>query len=414
MSNWTQQTTLIPTGSQTISKTPAKYVEGVYPRMLRSGDGCVVTDLGGNLYTDFIGALGPVILGYNSHPVNKAVIAQINTGAVSMSFPHTLEYTLADSLLKARPGNEMSRFFKTGSDALSAAVRVARAFTGKNRVVVCGYHGWHDWYAVSTDRPAGIPNELKSYISHFKYNDPQSLADLFTSDDIAAVILEPVMFDAPKDGFLDEVARLAHEHDALLVFDEVVTGFRFGLGGAAAYFKQSPDLVCYSKAMGNGFPIAALSGRIEVMETFERDDVFISGTFGGELTGIAAAIATMAVLRMDDEEVVRRIWQAGQHLKDGFNTCANFLDIPVKANGFAPRTEFVFPTIEHKALFWQECAKRGVLFGYSNFISAAHRMSAVDAVLNVVEGSLRYVKEHWDAPLSAMEGKVPTLTFKKS
>lgn len=411
---WNEQLGRVPLGGQTLSKLPSKYVEGIYPRMVARGDGCVVEDYDGNCFTDYISALGPSILGYAHPKVNAAAIGAIKSGRVSLSFPNSRESDLAEIISSHNSSCEMTRFFKTGSDTLSAAVRVARAFTGRLNVAVCGYHGWHDWYAVSTDRTAGIPPELKRYIHHFKYNDLQSLKDVLDKGDFAAVIMEPVIFDAPHEGFLETVRNMADEAGALLIFDEVVTGLRFGLGGAGKYFNVSADLYCFSKALANGFPLGALSGRRDIMRTFERDDFFVSGTFGGELVSIEAAIATFIELASDKERNLKNLWRSGDHLRDQFNGIARGLDLEgVKARGYAPRVEFMFPSEAHKALFWQECAKGSVLFGYSNFCTTVHRLSAVDGSLNVVDASLRYVKEHWNDPTSVMEGKLPALTFKK-
>lgn len=403
----------VPCGTQTLSKAAEKYVKGVYPVVIAKGQGCMVEDPHGNLYVDYISALGPVILGYKHQAVTKAVKEAIEAGGPVFSLPHISEGNLAAQLASRSPIAEKSRFFKTGSDVTSAAIRVARAFTGKEVIAVCGYHGWHDWYAISTDRPQGIPLCLEPTIRKFNYNDPQSLLECFKDNDVAAVILEPVVYDAPKDNFLSEVVRIAHEHDALVIFDEIVTGFRFGAGGAASYFDVQPDLVCYSKAMANGFPLGALCGRKETMQMFERPDVLISGTFGGDIVSIAAATATLMTLDKNDSYAVKRIWSTGNRLKDSYNDLCKMLDIPSHCRGFAPRTDFVFEDFAHKALFWQECVKAGILFGYANFVSAAHSMITLDATIGVMESSLRYVKEHWNNPRAALEGEMPQSPFVK-
>jgi glutamate-1-semialdehyde 2,1-aminomutase len=313
------------------------------------------------------------------------------------------------------PAAEMTRFVKTGSDALSAAVRVARAFTGKPRVLVCGYHGWHDWYAVSTDKPCGIPENLKENVGVFKYNDIQSLRDLFTKDDVAAVVLEPVVYDGPENGFLEQVVQIAHEHEALVVFDEVVTGFRFGLGGAAGYFDVNPDLACFSKAMGNGYPIGAVCGKRDYMKMFERPDFLVSGTFNGDTVALAASFATLYALRDNEQYNIKKLWTAGNRLRTLFSDVVHMagLDGEIHIRGFAPRTDFVFPSMEHKALFWQECIKRGVLFGYANFPTAAHSSMIVENTGDAMEVAMRVVKEHWADPVSALEGEVPQSPFVK-
>ena len=403
---------LIPNGTQTLSKCPERYVEGVYPTFLAKADGFTVTDIDGNDYTDFICALGAVSVGYNHRHVNAMVKAVITDGAGLMSLPSRLEVTLSEVLSNNIPCAKKVKLFKTGSEAMSAAVRVARAFTGKDKVAVCGYHGWHDWYTASTPRALGIPASTGDNVVRFKYNDPESLRQLFIKDDIAAVILEPLIYEEPKDGFLETALKLAHEHSALLVFDEIVTGYRFGLGGAMSRFGVVPDLACFSKAMGNGFPIAALVGFPDPMNVYERPEFFVSGTYGSDGVGIAAALAVTESLKWNDETQLRRIWANGKLLRDGFNDLCNLLGIQeVSCVGQPPRTMFQFPTLAHKALFWQECVRQHVLFGYANFISAAHTASCIESTLGVCEVAMRVVKEHWDDPGAQLEGKLPQEVF---
>lgn len=410
---WASALLRIPNGTQTLSKCPDRYVNGVYPKLLKRGDGCEVVGMDERRYIDFICGLGPIILGYNNAYVNQAVMGSIRSGQVLLSLPHPDEATLADLLSCASPSWQMSKFYKTGSDALTAAVKVARAYTGKLKVAVCGYHGWHDWYTIANEKKAGIPPELGNHVAKFKYNDLESLEAILKSGDCAAVVMEPVVYDAPKGNFLAEVARLAREHGAVLVFDEVVTGFRFGLGGAGQYFGVEPDLTCLSKAMGNGFAVAALCGKREIMRTFERDDFFVSGTFGGDLVGISAAMATMLVLRMHDNEAVKNIWKMGQRLQDNFNTlCWSGNLEAISCTGFPPRTMFNFPSAAHKALFWQECIKRDVLFGYANFITAAHTNDHIEKVIGVMAEALQVIRNHYEDPKAVLEGDVPVEVFR--
>ena len=408
--SWEDMTSLIPNGTQTLSKCPDRYVNGVYPKMLDRAEGSTVMDREGNAYTDYICALGPILLGHRCESVNYFVRQGMAEGQVLLSLPHRHEYTLAAMMKKdVAPWADKFKFYKTGSDALTAAVKVARAHTRREKVLVCGYHGWHDWTQArpSNTKKSGVPFALTSLIAEFKYNDLESLRVQFQKGDIAAVIMEPAIYDEPKDNFLQEVMRLAREHAAVVVFDEVVTGFRFGLPGAAGYFGVEPDLACYSKAMGNGFPIAALAGREEFMRVFERNDFFISGTFGGDLIGINAARGVIEYLRAYPQ-TIDKIWESGECLRDGFNQIAQGLGIEgVSCIGYPPRTMFLFPTTEHKALFWQECVKLGVLFGYANFITAQHHLATIQNTLGVCDTALRVVKEHWADPKAALEGEPP-------
>lgn len=406
---------VIPTGSQTLSKLPSRFINGVYPKLLRGGDGCYVESYDHKLYVDFICGLGPIILGYNHPTVNSTVIEKIRAGQVLLSLPSELELGAARRLAIDYEAAEMSRFFKTGSDALSAAVKVARAYTGKMTVAVCGYHGWHDWYTIANDKKGGIPLVLNDYVKKFVYNDLQSLEDILKTGDVAAVVLEPVVYEAPRDGFLQKVVDLAHQHHALVVFDEVVTGYRFGLAGAAGYFGVKPDLACFSKAMANGFPMAALSGLKEYMRVFERDDVFISGTFGGDLIGIAANDAVRKVLVEKDGLMAKKIWRIGEAFKNCFLEIVEQLQLSGDVNivGYPPRTMFVFPTTAHKALFWQECIKGNILFGYANFINTCHSDGVLQHTANVMEMAMRQVKQNWADPKAKLEGEMPVEVFNR-
>ena len=403
---------VIPNGSNTLSKCPNRFVNGVYPKFIRRAEGCVVEDVDRNLYTDYICGLGPILLGYNNRYINNAVKNQLSDGTLfSLSSPK--EMSLAETLSNIIPSAKKIKFFKTGSEATSAAVKVARAYTKKDKILVCGYHGWHDWYSIVNDKKAGIPRCLESLVHKFTYNDLDSLRQYFDSDDIAAIIMEPVVYEEPKNNFLQEVLQIAHAHGALVIFDEIVTGFRFGLSGYQGRFNVVPDLSCFSKAMGNGFPIAALVGFPDYMNVYERDDFFVSGTFGGDLIGIVAALAVVDCLEWHNGITVDKIWASGKRLKDGFNDICKTYDLEsIKCEGYPVRTMFTFPSIEHKAFFWQECVKQGILFGYANFISSAHTPLVIENTLNGCEGALRALKEVWSDPKSRLEGDVPVEVFR--
>src|SRR5579871_1555908 len=232
----------VPVMSQTFSKAPMCFPQGSYPAFLRSGKGARVTDVDGNEYIDYILGLGPVVLGYANPVVDQAIRAQLESG-ISFSLPHPLEVEVAELLAEVIPCAEMARYSKTGSEATTAAVRCARAFTGRERIAYGSYHGWHDWYSVTTTRDVGIPRRLKELVVPFAFNDLASLHAVFAKhDDIAAVILEPVTLDEPAPGFLDELVATAHRHGALVIFDEIVSGFRVATGGAQERYRVTPDL----------------------------------------------------------------------------------------------------------------------------------------------------------------------------
>ncbi len=289
----------IPLASQTFSKSVLTTVEGAAPLFLDRGDGAVVWDVDGNRYIDFVLGLLPVVLGYRDPDVDAAIHAQLDKG-ISFSLATALEAELAERLVALIPCAEMVRFGKSGSDATSAAIRLARAHTGRDRVAICGYHGWHDWYIGTTARNLGVPQAVRDLSATFPYNDADGLAGLLSRapDGFAAVILEPVGLEAPKPGFLESVRALCDRYGVVLVFDEIVTGFRIHLGGAQAHYGVTPDLASFGKAMGNGMPISAVVGRRDIM--MRMNDIFFSGTFGGEALSLAASIATIDKLKAND------------------------------------------------------------------------------------------------------------------
>src|SRR3990167_2487977 len=333
---WKQANDLIPGGTLTTSKHPSRLMSN-YPKFIKSGEKCFLEDLDGKVYTDYISGLGAIILGYADRFVNRRVVEQISLGNLySMGYTRTI--SLAKSLTYHIPSAEMVKLFKNGTDATSAAVRVARAYTGKEKILVCGYHGWADWYAVCQKGKAGIPRSLEALVGKFQYNDIESLRKHFTSDDIAAVIMEPVQFEEPKNDFLKQVKQVCQEHGALLIFDEIITGYRMGLSGAQGLLGVVPDLTTVSKAMGNGYPISALVGRKEYMEVWLRDDFFVSGTFNGDLVGVAAALEVTHQLETNDKAKLKAIWKSGQTFKDGANLITQNLKVDVRCEGYAPRT----------------------------------------------------------------------------
>lgn len=405
---------VIPKGVQTESKRPDRHV-AVYPKFLERGKGAYVWDTAGNKYLDYPCSLGAILLGYAHPVVNQAIHRQIESGFL-FSLPHRLETILAEKLCELVPCCESIRFLKTGSEAVSAAIKIARAATGNDGIVFCGYHGWHDTYNVTTSKKKGVPKYLSRLSGQFKYNDLEDLTEFFSlaksvEYPIAAVVMEPYVFEAPQEGFLEGVRDLAHSNGALLIFDEIVTGFRTKGWSAQKYLDITPDLTCLGKAMGNGVPISAIGGKKEFMRQLEGD-CFVSSTFGGDLLGIAASLATIKVL--EESKGIEKIWNAGERLKNDFNTLAeeNGLAAHVKCVGFPSRTSFQFKTEAQKSLFWQECLKSGVLFGYAQFTSCSHGEEELQLTQEAMSGAMKKVAQYFDDPESALEGKVAEATFR--
>lgn len=388
---------------------PSKFVEGVYPIYLESGYGAYVTDGEGNEFIDYSGALGGIVLGHANERIVEALINRAYDGNLFI-FPSRLETTLAEKLCKIIPCCEMVRFVKTGSEATSAAIKIARAYTGRDHVAFCGYHGWHDWYTVNTPKKAGIPEDYEKYTHKFEFNNIESLKKIFIEYPLtAAVILEPCIFEAPKDDFLKKVIKVAHQHGALVIFDEVVTGFRTPGFSAQKFFKVKPDLSTFGKCMANGVPISFVCGKRKVMEVL-KGDCFVSSTFGGDLFGVSAALETINI--METEPVLDHIWYWGQYLKDGYNEISKDLGIETECVGYPNRTFFKFPSPEHKSLFWQECILRGVLFSFANFMTYSHGQREVEYTIEVILEALKVLKTNWSKPVKALKGKVAQETLR--
>jgi glutamate-1-semialdehyde aminotransferase len=365
---------VIPAGTQTLSKSPTQFVQGPSPIYLRRGHGAHVWDVDGNRYLDYPMALGPVLLGYAHPAVDDAIRRQLADG-ITFTLMHPLEVEVAERIVASCPGVEAVRFAKSGSDALSAAVRAARAITGRDGVLVSGYHGWHDWYAGTTSRAAGVPQAVRDLVTTFRFDDLDDLERALASraGEVAAVVLEPSGADVPSPGYLQQAVDLARRHGALSVFDEVITGFRLAPGGARERYAVEPDLSCYGKALGNGMPISAVGGRWSVMRVFE--DVFVSSTHGGEALSLAAARAVLDTIA--DGGVLAEIWARGRHLLDGVGALidAHGVGDRVRVGGEPPRAVVQFGGDEPLvARSWvQQClVERGILFNGSLFVSAAH------------------------------------------
>lgn len=388
---------VIPYASQTFSKSFYQYIKGQAPLFANRAKGAEIWDIDGNRYIDMINGLLPVILGYQYKATDDAIKTQLKKGII-FSLPSPLEYELALLLKKHIPSAEMARFGKNGSDVTTGAIRLARAVTGRNMVAVCGYHGWHDWYIGSTARDLGVPNSTKAMTHKFEYNNIKSLETLFKKypKKIAAVILEPENYEPPKDNFLKKVVDLAHKNGALAIFDEVITGFRWHLGGAQKYYGVTPDLSSFGKSMGNGMPISALVGKKKYMEKI--NDIFYSFTAGGEALSLAAAIAT--IKEMEKKPILKQVWQTGGFIQEGVKKLLekhNLTDV-IQIKGrpcwqvFSFHGANGFSDLEIKTYVQQEVLQSGFLWYGSHNMSYAHTIPQMKSLLKVYDkvfGSLR-------------------------
>ncbi len=387
---------LIPAQTQTLAKGPGQNIKGVAPKYLQRGKGSHVWDVDGNEYLDYTMAVGPLSLGYAYDKVDEAIREQLKDG-ITFSLMHPLEVEVAQLINKVVPNAESIRYSKVGADVTSAAVRLARAYTGRNKVLCCGYHGWHDWYISVTDRNKGIPQAVQDLSFTFNYNDIQSVIDSI-DEDTACVILEPFVFEEPKDNFLHKLRDVCTQNGTLLIFDEMWTGFRIAVGGAQEYFGVKADLACFSKAVANGMPISILTGKKEIMQLLEKD-VFFFTTFGGEALSLAAVKAT--VTEIIEKNVPAYLAKQGRKLKDGYNSIANKLGMDyTKCSGFDCRTIITFDAeksgcnpLEMKSLVQQEMIKRGILWGGFHNMSFSHSDEDIEYTLKAYEDVLPILKK---------------------
>lgn len=385
---------LIPSNTQTLAKGPTQYVNGMAPKYLVKGKGSHVWDVDGNEYIDYNMGIGPLSLGYAYPKVDEAIKKQLDDG-ITFSLVHPLEVEVAEIIRDIIPNAEMVRYSKTGADVTSAAVRLARAYTGKNKILCCGYHGWHDWYVSVTARNYGVPQAVQEITYTFDYNNIDSLKDSL-DDDTAAVILEPVVFQEPKDNFLQKVADLCKEKNVVLIFDEMWTGFRMALGGAQEYFGIIPDLATYSKAVANGMPISILTGKKEIMQLAD-EDIFFYTTFGGEALSLTAVKATVA--EMKEKNVPAYLDKQGAKLKDGYNKIAQNLGLDyTNASGYNWRSIISFDAkagdpLLLKSLVQQEMIKRGILWGGFHNMSFSHSDEDIEYTLKAYEAVLPILKK---------------------
>ena len=411
---------IVPLGSHTLSKSTMQWSVGAVPLYLESAKGCEVTDMDGNRYIDYGMALGPFILGYSDPDINQAVIAQLEKGTM-FTLSHPLEAKAAQKIIDIVPCAEMVRFGKNGSDVTSTAIKLARAYTKREKIIICGYHGWQDWYITTTERNDGIPQCYNDLVLSTKYNDIDHFESLLKKykDEIACLIMEPVGAIKPNPGYLERVRELTQEHGMLLIFDELFTGFRWSMGGAQEYFGVTPDLACFGKAIANGMPVSCLCGKREYMDQFDK--VFYSGTYLAETLSLAAIIANLD--KLQNENVHQHIRTLGQYLIDKFAALVDKygLEDTVSIIGYPFKSVVNLAAGENhtsselKTYFQQECAKRGVLFIGYHLISLAHTKAHLDFTLDAYDEILKNLKAVLDAGTPVREtltGSVITPVFK--
>ena len=393
---------LIPAAAHTYSKGDDQFPENS-PRFIERGTGCHVWDVDGNEFIDWGMGLRSVILGHAYPCVVAAVKNELDKGS-NFTRPSPLEIELAELLHGLIPSAEMVKFGKNGSDVTSAAVRLARAHTKRDKIVYCKDHPFfsvNDWFIGTTSVSAGVPKAVSDLSIYFRYNDLESLKRLFEQnpDSIAGVIMEVATSEEPKPGFLEGVKKLCHQHGAVLIFDEMITGFRWHLKGAQTLYGVTPDLSCFGKGLGNGFSVSALCGKKEIMERggllHTKERVFLlSQTHGGETHALAAAIAT--VREMQEKDVIAHLWKMGRLLKGGFNQRADEHRIadhcsmggydcsPVLTLKDLPGDQ----PLTLRTLFLQEMINKQIIIPYIA-LSFSHTEKEIEATLAAVDDTLR-------------------------
>ena len=393
----------ISPGGVTSERQPSKFIPGKYPIFLSHGKGSHVWDVDGNEFIDWICSYGPLVLGHHNENVDNAVFENIKNG-FCFTFFHPIHNTLIKKLLEIMPWADMAKILTNGSDATAAAIRIARVYTEKDKVIRWGYHGWHDWCygGAGTDRiPYGVPKDSVKDILTFDYNDLNSLEEVFKQNkgNIACVIMQP--FEAskelPKEGFLKGVKEITHNNNAVLIFDEIRTGFRVSLGGALEYFNVIPDMACFSKAMANGYPISVVVGKKEVMLPSQKTR--ISGTFFPNTFPMVAALET--IKEIQNRNGIEYMWRQGNKLVNGFKSLIRDFNIEAEMIGLPviPMLKFNYndPDInmKYKNIFFSEMVEKGILLHPNHhwFLSLAHTDKDVDDTLNAAEESFSKLKK---------------------
>ena len=404
---------LIPGGTQLISRRPTRFAYGVSPVYAVQASGARFTDVDGHEYIDWVSGIGAIILGYCDPVVDEAVMQRIQQGVMT-SINHELELELAELLVERIPCAEMVRYAKGGGDACAVAVRIARGTTGRDKILFCGYHGWHDWYLAANlgvesslnahlfpgIEPIGVPRSLQSTAIPFPYGDLDALGEMLDANrgEVAAVMMEPLRSAEPPEGYLAGVATLAREHGAVLIFDEVSTGFRPSAGGVQPVVGVTPDMAVFAKSISNGYPMGAVVGRREVMEPAAR--MFISSTYWSDTIGLAAAIATLQDVAKRD--VPAHCRALGKRLKTGIEKSAEESELPVSCVGvdYHPHLQFdveddVLKT-KLATLYIQEMAKRGC-HGYPAFyLNAAQGDAEVEQTMQAARETFALMAEGLD------------------
>lgn len=399
---------LIPGGTMLLSKRPEMFLPDQWPSYFDKAKGCQVWDLDGTQYTDMsIMGIGTNTLGYGHPKVDEAVLKTVQKGNMS-TFNCPEEVALAEKLVELHPWGDMVRFARSGGEANAIAIRIARAASGKDKVAICGYHGWHDWY-LSTNladdegldghllpglNPIGVPRNLKGSTIPFSYNNLEELQEIINNNpDLGVVKMEVTRNVGPSEGYLEGVRELCTKHGIVLIFDECTSGFRETYGGIHKKYGVEPDMCMFGKALGNGYAVTAVVGKKEVMEAAQK--TFISSTFWTERVGPAAALATLEV--MNEEKSWEIITNQGNKLRNKWEVMGNELNIQFEFFGIPALSGFSIPSqhwLGYKTYITQEMLKKGYLAGNSVYVCTKHTDEVINGYIDTIFPIMKIVAEY--------------------
>ncbi len=419
---------IIPGGNQLLSKRSEMFLPGLWPAYYKKAKGCKVWDLNNKVYYDFAGmGVTSCVLGYSNEDVNKSLIKGLKSGSMC-TLNATEEVDLAKELLRIHKWSGMAKFCKSGGEACMVAIRIARAYSNKNNIAFCGYHGWHDWYLATNMnnsknldqqllpglKTRGVSKSFKNSIKPFMYNDINSLKKIFKEkdNDIGIIIMEPMRGVKPNKNFLNQVKSIARKNKAIIIFDEITSGFKDNYGGLHLKLKINPDIAIFGKSIGNGYPISAIIGKKKIMQVAQ--DTFISSTMWTDRLGFIAANTTLKILKKFN--INKKISSYGVKIKKGWLKLAkkNKIKILITGQDCIPYLKFNYPNnLEILTFFTQEMLKRGFLAGAQVATSSAYSNKLIDKYLKEVDDVFKKIHTNLEKDRFPLKGEVKHSTFKR-
>jgi glutamate-1-semialdehyde 2,1-aminomutase len=402
---WDKAKKIIPGGNMLLSKRAEMFLPEHWPAYFSKAKGCEVWDLDGKRYTDMSFAVGTSSLGYGNREVDQAVLRNIRNGNMcTLNCPE--EVQLAEKLIGLHPWAQMARFARSGGEANAIAIRIARAASGKDKVAICGYHGWHDWYLAANLKhkknldghllpglePTGVPKDLGGTVLPFRYNRYDELEALVKEHDIGVIKMEVSRNFGPENNFLEKVRQIATKKGIVLIFDECTSGFRETYGGLHLKYGVNPDMAMFGKAMGNGYAITAVIGKREVMEAAQK--TFISSTFWTERIGPTAALKTLEVMKKKASWKI--LTKTGEKIMSGWKELASRHQVALEVSGIPAIPSFSFSgekSLAYKTLLTQEMLAMGYLASSTVFVSVAHTAGIVDGYFGALSKVFRLIRE---------------------